>query len=46
MNSTFDEKLPDNDPAGLKHVINVHNKINNNTIILAIYYKFVALAVV
>jgi hypothetical protein len=26
MGSTFHEKLPDDDPAGLKHVANVHNK--------------------
>jgi hypothetical protein len=25
-NSTFHEKLPDDDPAGLKHVANVYNK--------------------
>jgi hypothetical protein len=28
MCSTFHEKCPDDDPAGSKHVANVHNKIN------------------
>jgi hypothetical protein len=40
MNSTFHEKFPDDDdPAGLKHVANVHNKTNDNTITLLIYFK-------
>lgn len=39
MNGTFHEKLPD-DPAGSKHVANVHNT-NDNTITLVIYYEFV-----
>jgi hypothetical protein len=32
MNSTFHEILPDDDPAGSKHVANVHNKTYDNTI--------------
>lgn len=27
MNSTFHETLPDDDPDGLKHVANVHDKL-------------------
>jgi hypothetical protein len=34
MRSTVHEKLPDDDPAGLKHVANIHNKMNDNTITL------------
>jgi hypothetical protein len=34
VNSIFHEKLPDDDPAGSKHVANVHNKTNINTVIL------------
>jgi hypothetical protein len=45
-NSTFHEKLPDGDPAGSKHVANVHNKTNGNIITLVIYYAFVVLSVV
>jgi hypothetical protein len=45
-NSTFHKKLPDDDPAGSKHVANVHNETNDNTISLAIYYEFVVLMVV
>jgi hypothetical protein len=46
MNSTFHEKLPDHDQAGSKHVANVHNKTNDNTTTLVIYYEFVVLMIV
>jgi hypothetical protein len=36
-NSTFHEKLPDDEQAGSKHVTNVHN----NAILLVIYYESV-----
>jgi hypothetical protein len=42
----FHEKLPDEDSGGSKHVANVHNKTNHNTIILLIYYKIIVLTVV
>jgi hypothetical protein len=32
MNSTFHEKLPDDDLAGSKCVAGVHNKTNDNTV--------------
>jgi hypothetical protein len=32
--SSFYEKLPDDDPAGSKHVANVHNKTNEPKITL------------
>jgi hypothetical protein len=44
-NSLFHEKLPDDDPAGSKHVANVYNKKNDNTKTLVIYYEFVLLTV-
>lgn len=36
---TFHEQLPDDDPAGLKHVANtrIHNKMNGNKITSDIY---------
>jgi hypothetical protein len=46
MNSTFREKLPDDDPAGSKRVANVHNETNDNTITSIVYYEFVVLTVV
>jgi hypothetical protein len=46
MNSAFHEKLCDDDPARLKHVANVHNKTNSNTVTLVIYYEVVVLTVV
>jgi hypothetical protein len=46
MSSTFHEKLPDDDPAESKHVANIHNKTNDGTIILVIYYESVVLTVV
>jgi hypothetical protein len=33
--------LPDDDPAESKQVTNVHNKMNDNTVTLVIYYEFV-----
>jgi hypothetical protein len=44
-NSTFHEKLSDDNPTGSKHVANIHNETNDNTIILIIYYEFVVLKV-
>jgi hypothetical protein len=44
--STFHEKLPDDDTAGSKHVANVHNKTNENTITTLVYYEFVVLIAV
>jgi hypothetical protein len=43
MNSIFHEKLHHDDPAGSKHVPNVHNKTNDNTVTLVIYYEFAVL---
>jgi hypothetical protein len=45
-NCTFHEKLPDDNPAGSKHVANVHNEMNGNTKKLVIYYEFAVLMVV
>jgi hypothetical protein len=45
-NNKFHEKLPDDDPARSKHVGNIHNKTNDNSVTLVIYYVFVVLTVV
>jgi hypothetical protein len=42
----FNEKLPHDDPAGSKHVVNVHNKTNDNKITAVIYNKPVVLTAV
>jgi hypothetical protein len=39
MNSKFHEKLLDDDPAGSKYAANVHNRTNDNTVTLVIYYE-------
>jgi hypothetical protein len=44
--SIFHEKLPDDDPAWSKHVVNVQNKTNDNTVTLIVYYEFVVLTAV
>jgi hypothetical protein len=47
LNSTFKEKkYPDEDPARSKDGANVHNKMNDNTITMVIYYEFLVLTVV
>jgi hypothetical protein len=38
-NSIFHEKLPEDDPAGSKHVANVHNITNDNIVTMIIYYE-------
>lgn len=44
--SIFHEKLPNDDPAGLKHVENVYSKTIHNTVTWVIYYELVVLTVV
>lgn len=41
FNNKFHEKLCEDDPVRLKHVANVQNKTNSNTVTVVIYYKFV-----
>jgi hypothetical protein len=36
-------KLLDDDPSGSKHTASIHNKTNDNTITLVIYYELVVL---